>query len=861
MFSLTRYPIIFLLFLIPSTLFCQNLDQLGLMSQLFDSASSMDLNKSKKAPAYQPTDYLQQLKLQKEIEFYEQSFTQTTLSKIELYFNYRRHSFLYDVSFNVTQKIKVDSALGPNNLLDLDPSLSAQDPLALLTNITLQEKLAKKFQSANDGAKSARKIQPSVDHQDVKIAKNNIVKQFGYSFFNLKFGNTLDQPVNDSYQLGPGDQLNLKIWGKLNESLDIEIDSSGYVYLPKSGQVRLSGLSLKKANRIVRSLLRKHFVNLDSFLSLTNQRTIIVYRVGHFKQTGPLSISAGTSLIDILNLSGGPLKTGSLRKLALKRNGRIIQTIDLYDFLINGKSYSKINLKQGDTIYIPPVQSTVMVHQAVNRPGIYEFKKPISAYDLIYTFSGGLISPLTHQAIRIDRLDPIAQKSSTIYIYDDNSAKFLKSLKSTFIHNSDIISVIPIAHNYTHSIKVYGAVSTPGMMPFKEGLTVSELFSDIIFSPDANQSFIHLYRINESKTKRKLLFIPQTAFDSTRLHPLDVIKVFRLDETNTSKQYYIHGAIQKSGHQVLYDRLKLSDAILMSEPNPDALLNHFEVVRLYPEPKRFQASSDIFSNPGSDENIFLQSGDQIHVKSDIRHTEFEFVSIKGQVPYPGKYAILPNTTLYDALIYAGGLKENAFIKGLILKRISQRDSEIQSQQQGLFEEQKQLFMTYSEKIDIDRTKLSKALTFLRTQGNKSNGRIIVQLPQTLAELKDSIYNITLDADDTIFIPKEPHTVQILGGVQKPTSLVFVGKKSLKYYLSQAGGFSQFADKRRIYIFKPNGTVQNVRSSIRRHHIEEGDTIYVSESIKINKNWMDVISQTTQILYNLVTSASLANLFK
>src|SRR5262245_49737020 len=220
---------------------------------------------------------------------------------------------------------------------------------------------------------------------------NALLRQFGYDLFTrvpTTFAPVTDVPVGPDYVIGPGDNLNILLWGGVQEAYQVEVNRNGSVALPRLGVVQVWGLTLEQAQHLLQQRFSEFYADFRMAVTLGKLRTILVYVVGEVRQPGAYTISSLSTVINALFASGGPTKNGSLRRIQLVRRGRQIHTIDLYDLLLQGNKSQDAALQSGDTILVPLIGPVAGVAGNVKRPAIYDLDPGTTLQRLLYLAGG-----------------------------------------------------------------------------------------------------------------------------------------------------------------------------------------------------------------------------------------------------------------------------------------------------------------------------------------------------------------------------------------------------------------------------------------------------------------------------------------
>ncbi len=701
--------------------------------------------------------------------------------------------------------------------------------------------------------------QPDFEHDLTHIPHESPILQFGYDIFTNK--NSLSSeyhniPVSNSYILGPGDTLLIRVWGKIDVTFSANIDNSGNIFIPKIGQVHIGGETFKNAKRTIRDALEKHYVNFELSIVVENVRTIKVFVLGQVTRPGAYNISSLSTLISALYTSGGPIKNGTLRHIKLIRNKKVIKTIDLYKYLLNGDKYQDPNLKDLDTVLVGPIGDVVCIKGAVKREGIYELSSKTKAWDALMQFSGGLAPNAYSQHILIKRYFNGLERQITD-IHAQSKSLFKKKLQQTHVENGDMILISKIDQTEVNGIQIFGAINYPGLYGLTPNLTLQSLINRAGgLQKGANLSKVDIYR-HVGLTNKEILKIDlnKPNYGTFKLQAKDIINIYSQDSFIPPQYVYINGAVNKPGKYRWVSGLTPKDLLLWAGLEPFSELDNVDIVT-HSNGDRLVRNISLNADHETINQVTLEPNDEVFIRYKANYFSKKTISLSGEIRFPGDYAVQENESLQDIIRRAGGLTNEAFLKGAIFTRKESARRQYEVQEKILKEEKHRLFYA-SYMLDHNIQKLDKTAysdneddsaqleTIRESTETENKGRIIIEL-ETI--LNDPTITLKIEDGDTLYIPPTPTAIHIVGGVQNATSVLFEPDKDINYYIKKAGGYSEFADTNRTYIIKTNGAYLKAPALIHR-----GDSIYVSETKLIPVDWLDVITKTTQTIFNITAS--------
>ncbi len=630
------------------------------------------------------------------------------------------------------------------------------------------------------------------------------LRVFGLDIFrssNSLFEPNLGGPVDDAYRLGPGDELVLVLTGDVEQAYTLDVTREGFIVIPSVGQVSVANLTFAQMRQLLGTRLAKAYsgVNRGTLkfdVSIARLRTNQIYVVGDVARPGSYQVASSGTILSALYAAGGPTENGSFRRIDLRRGGKLVDSLDLYDYLLRGDNTHDNRLQTGDVVFVPVHGAQVKATGELLRPAIYELKPGQTLRDLIAA-AGGFTPQALRRRVQIVRVLPPARRlpgGRDRVVVDLASDQFDDGLGPAFpMEAGDSVRVFTIADRQRLSVRVIGNVWVPGTVGFTPGMKLSEA---IQLSggprPDVYLGSILLSRLQPDSSRIQL----RSAFrDSTGVLTEDIplqeddeITVFSRTSFRPSRYVAVTGAVNSAGQIPYHEGMTLRDAVLLAGGvTEDALLTEAEIARLpadraggilattirvpldssylgdrspnghYPGPPGIAAPAS-----GAPEIVLLPY-DNVLI---LRQPEWELqrtVMISGQVMYPGHYSLKSKSErLTDLLHRAGGLTANAYPDAIQFYRKAERA-----------------------------------------------GRVGIDLPEVL---KDSTFrdNLILIGGDSIIIPEFDPIVYVSGAVNAPVAVSYVPGKDVDYYVQAAGGYALQGDKSRTYTTQPSGKVQSVK---------------------------------------------------
>jgi protein involved in polysaccharide export with SLBB domain len=630
---------------------------------------------------------------------------------------------------------------------------------------------------------------------------------FGYDFFNnqnISFEPNSNLATPESYQLGPGDEILIDIWGAAENSYRKQVDRKGAILIEKVGPVYVSGLEMEKAKSKIISYLKKIYSGIDAEsssyskvyadVSLAGVRTVQVNIIGEVKVPGTYSLSALSSVLNGLYAAGGPTEEGTFRSVKLIRNGKPFKEFDIYKYLTEGSQVGNEFLRDQDVIIVKSYSNKVEVTGMIKRPGTYELKKGETITDLIAFFSG-----FSAGAYK-DRLLVERVNGSQKEVHEIDLLK-----QSNFVlFDGDSINVGEITNRYTNRVSINGAVYREGNYQLSEGLTLL----DLIEKADGVKEDVFLdrgliYRTIDDVKEEMVSFSVEDILNKTSsivLKREDSIRIFDKYSLKEAYTVSINGAVNNPIEIVFREKMNIEDLILMAEGYKEgADPAVIDVARRVIDTSfttlsdNLKKSSTIKLRLDSVETFYLEPFDKVSVRYLKGYHKKIDARVQGEVVYPGSYVITDkDERISDLIDKSGGLTPFAYVKGATLIR---RTSKATDKEQ--LELLQSLIVKDSLGIDL---------------ANKTEYMIGIDLEKILDKQgRKSKYDLILREGDVLVVPSEKQTIAVQGEVLVPSLIRFEKSKSLKEYINNSGGFSENAKKKKTYVVYANGDVKSTKS--------------------------------------------------
>lgn len=479
----------------------------------------------------------------------------------------------------------------------------------------------------------------------------------------------MDLPAGPDYVVGPGDGLAISLWGSVSRRIYGTVDREGRVSLPEVGPMLVSGKSLADVQQSIQQVLRTQFRDVSADVSLARLRTVRVYIVGDVANPGAYDISSLSTPLNALFVAGGPTSRGSLRIVKHLRGDRLVQTVDLYDLLLNGVKSDVQRLENGDSVMAPPLGPQVTVEGMVRRPAIYEVKDEKSLASVL-ELAGGLLPTATLRHIEVQRT--ISHQKQTMLSLDipasDDDSEATKKLDSFQIQDGDRIRVFPIAQGDEDAVYLDGHVVRPGRYSYHDNMRVTDLVSsykDLL--PEPALQYAEIIRLNppdfhptmESFELQDALANPSQA---PTLHAMDTVRIFSRFDFESPPTVSVLGDVRAPGTYRTSGQVHLADAVhLAGGLAPEAQTDDAQVFRSMADgrAKIFSVSLSQALAGDPTENILLESRDRLLIHKSPNAEMPATVYIEGEVGKPGRYPLTSNMRVADLIRVGGGLTPSA----------------------------------------------------------------------------------------------------------------------------------------------------------------------------------------------------------
>ncbi len=683
----------------------------------------------------------------------------------------------------------------------------------------------------------------------LELLKPKVKEVFGRNIFankNLTFAPNLNVATPANYRLGAGDEVIIDIWGTNETTVRQTISPDGFINIPGVGLVGLNGMTVKEADSYLRKKMGRIYpvdgdeANSDIKLTLGNIRTIQVNVVGEVVSPGTYFIPSLSTVYNALYLAGGISEVGSLREISLVRNNRTIAVVDIYDFILNGKSADDIMLQDGDIITVPAYKNLVDMAGKVKRPMSYEMRDDESVRKAL-DYAGGFTGDAYKANIRLIRRNGVEYQVFTV-----DSLKY----DGFMLRDGDSLTIEPMIDRYENKVEIMGSVYRPGAYQLCDEIsTVSQLIRKAEgLMGDAFTNRALLYREKEDLTREVISVDLKAALNGTiaeiPLQNNDSLHVSSIHDIKDIGTVTIDGEVTNPGTFPFIDNMTIEDLIIQS----GGLLESASTVRIDVSRRiKNQTSKEQPDSIGQIYTLTIKDGyavdgpkdfvlepyDQVSVRRSPGYFEQTSVTITGEVIFPGSYVLTHKTErLSDLVKKAGGVNSWAYVKGARLQRQMNEDEKRRVESAVDFLD--------AAKDSIDVAKIEMEASYY----------VGIDLGVALAN-PGSDADLVLREGDQLIVPEYVNTVKISGNVMYPNTVTYDPDFRVRDYVEMAGGYGYHSKRSKAYVIYMNGTVKKARK-LSKGVIEPGCEVVVPQRRQKDSSLAEVLSIAT-------TSSSVATM--
>ena len=745
---------------------------------------------------------------------------------------------------------------------------------------------------------------PSEFQRFVEQATGRLLPAFGAGFF-TEGVDTFVNPVNNvpvaaDYTVGPGDEIVIRGWGAIDVDHRATVDRNGMLNLPRVGSFSVAGVKASDLERHLRAQIGRLFTNFSLSVSLGQLRGLKVFVVGPAQRPGVYTLPGQSTVLSALVAAGGPAANGSMRKVSLRRDGRIVSELDVYEFLVQGDKSRDLQLVAGDVIVVQAVGPRVALTGAIDTPAIYELKTAQEPVREILRYAGGAPILVNPNRAQLERVDPTQAKAARFveeFALDGNGLQ--KALR-----DGDILTLLAISPQFANAVTLKGHVAQPLRYPYRPGMRIRDLIPDrdALISPDFYRRKNLLVQVIEDEERPSRRPAQEDLRGGIRQGDIDRSALQRqdgIDATNraTDAQMQAPGSARDAAPQrqatqsdptgartrrnqledddrLASQRQRRTPSVLFDELNWDyAVIERLNTNDLTTQVIPFNLGKAILQGDAAN-NLELFAGDVVTIYSqkDLRvpvARQTRLVSLEGEVNSPGVYQIQPGETLRGLITRAGGLTREAYLYGLEFSREETRMRQRENLGAAIARLEAlssvQTARDAANRRDDTTAQNASAVSNAATQAQlarlarlQPNGRIALELdPKDVAA--DALPDVPLEHADRVSIPARPGFVTVAGAVVNSNAFLWKPGRTAGDYLKLAGA-DEAADPKNMFILRADGTVNHAgdsrgffaRNDLAAQPMQPGDALIVPNQLDFEtwgralvrnlKDWSQIFSQ-------------------
>ena len=730
-------------------------------------------------------------------------------------------------------------------------------------------------------AEPAPPPKPNEFQRFVEGATGRLLPIFGSTFFADaadSFQSLDNVPVSADYTIGPGDEIVTRAWGSIDVDYRSTVDRNGMLNLPKVGSFNVAGVKAADLEKNLRAQIARLFTNFDLSVSLGQLRGLRVFVVGPAQRPGVVTLSSQATLLSAVVAAGGPSPSGSMRKILLRRDGKVISDLDVYEFLVQGDKSKDVQLVAGDVVVFQPAGPRVALTGSIDTPAIYELKSAQEPIREVLRYAGGapvLANPNRVQLERIDPAQPLAKRFVETFRLDDSGLK-------TSLRDGDVVTLLAISPQFANAVTLKGHVAQPLRYPFTPGMRIRDLIPDrdALITPDFYRRKNLLVQVIEDDDRSRSRDEADRGADGATRGGRSAAEFAQGAGGSPDARSDVRSNADRSGsdrgtNDRGTDRGATSDrsrsdrgireddrlAAIRARRTPAALFDELNWDYATIERLNADLSTQVIAfNLGKavlqgDEanNIALAPGDVVTVYSqkDVRvpvARQTRLVSLEGEVNAPGIYQLQPGESLKTLIARAGGFTPQAYVYGLELSReetrVRQRENLATAISRLEALSSVQAARDAANRRDdatgaASTTVVSNAATqaqLTRLSRIQPNGRIALELSPDIRSI-DALPDLPLEHGDRISVPPRPGFVTVAGAVVNSNAFVWKPGRTAGDYLRLAGA-DEAADTSNMFILRADGTVNSAgdrrgffgRGGLESQVLQPGDALVVPNQL-------------------------------
>lgn len=666
----------------------------------------------------------------------------------------------------------------------------------------------------------------------------------------------LDVPAGPEYVVGPGDSLTIAMWGGISQSLTRTIDRNGELNLPEAGPIQVAGLPLERVQNVITAALKKQYRNVHVAVTVARLRSIRVYVVGDVQRPGAFDISSLSTPLNALFAAGGPTSIGSLRIVRHYRGKQLVGEIDLYDFLLHGVQ-DEDRLQSGDTLEVPPAGPQIALYGAVKRPAIYELKSETTLADVLEDAGGTTVSAALGHIV-VDRIDANHRRETvSLNLPERSDSESARTAIAAFVvHDGDHVHVSAILPYSQRVIYIEGHVVRPGRKPYRDGMQLSDVlhsYQDLLPEPADRGEIVRLMPPDLHPVTIDFN-VPDVLIGNGNypLEPFDTVHIFGRYEADAPR-VTIGGEVLRPGTYALSHGMTAAQLVRMAGGFKrgalltDADLTSYQIVagtRVISDRKSIRIGDAVEHDDHADD-VPLKPGDVLTVHQLTGWNDIgASIKLEGEIAHPGTYGFEQGERLSSILRRAGGFRDTSYPAGAVLTREEVRKLEEKSREELIRQIETSSASArispnlgtgdQSATLQLISQQQSEVLSRLRNQ--PASGRLVIHISADISSWENTPADIEVRAGDVLRIPKRPGFVLVTGQVYNASAITFTPGKTAGWYLHHAGGVTQIANTKQIFVIRANGSVVGREPSLWFDHdvlatrLDPGDVVVVPQKI-------------------------------
>jgi polysaccharide export outer membrane protein len=718
---------------------------------------------------------------------------------------------------------------------------------------------------------------PSEFQKFVEAATGRMLPAFGARFFDKPTDRAAlpgNVPVSADYAVGPGDEVVLRAWGSIDVDYRSTVDRNGMLNLPKVGSFNVTGVKASELEQHLRAQFSRLYNNFNLSVSLGQLRAVKVFVVGTAQRPGVYTLPSPSTMLSAMVAAGGPAANGSMRKILLRRDGKTISELDLYDFMLQGDKGGDLQLAAGDVVVFQPAGPRIALTGAIDTPAIYELKGPTEPVRDVLRYAGGAPVLANPNHAQLERIDATQGKA----------ARFVERFKldaeglTKPLRDGDVLTLLAISPQFANAVTLKGHVAQPLRYPHRPGMRIRDLIPDrdALITPDFYRRKNLLVQVLEPEEdvfdESAARIGVEAGTNANRVNRNDALRIAGTPAGRNAPG--ITASTERAEDRLAVEQARKSPASLFEELNWDyAVIERLDKKDLTTQLIPFNLGKAVLQGDEA-HNLELLAGDVVTVYSqkDVRvpvARQNRLVSVEGEVAAPGIYQLLPGETLKGLIARTGGFTPQAYVYGLEFSREETR----QRQRENLataIARLESLSATQSAREAANRrddvsaagaTAVSTAATqaqLTRLTRIQPNGRIALELTVDTRTL-DGLPDIPLEHADRISVPPRPAFVTVAGAVVNSNAFLWKPGRTAGDYLRLAG-VDEAADPSNMFILRADGTVNHAgdrrgfwgNSKLEAEPLHPGDALIVPNQLDFEtwgralvrnlKDWSQIFSQ-------------------